>query len=275
MQTGLDDYNFSEKRMWRKWIWNRIKDKISVVPSKAVGLYLIGPKNEDFKIAINKKFKRNNLIGVDISSENVEKNRNGKCISICESFQNVIGLWPESPKIDFINADFCCGLNTQIEVFLHSLLYSRGIRAGTVVAVNMQRGREQEDIIKRMTDFSKYIGLSSIFSPWVNSSNLGDMNKHRGIWFFMLILEIIRIHLEQGNHLNCVRYLNQCHPVFYSYRSESRRIIMDSVVLVWPFDTFKKSICSNEIITFDGKVCKSITSKIAAAKAVRTIRMAA
>ena len=49
MGVGRENYKFGRKNNWRRWAWNKAKDRLSVPVKDAVVLYLPSKQNIDQK----------------------------------------------------------------------------------------------------------------------------------------------------------------------------------------------------------------------------------
>ena len=64
------DYTSKPKEIWRRWVWNRVAERINLSitgfkRSEAFGLYLVGPDDLDRPVAMEKGFLSLNLIAVE------------------------------------------------------------------------------------------------------------------------------------------------------------------------------------------------------------------
>lgn len=154
---GLKEYKGHTKQTWRGWWWNRIADRIAVneagqrVVSRSarreilkdkIVLYLVGPNDTEREIALSKGFSNENLVAVDLSEANVSSARKGGAVAICDSMESILLNWPRSTPIAAISMDLCCGFTTDVIRLPGVIGTSFGVRRGTVIAVNLLRGRD-------------------------------------------------------------------------------------------------------------------------------------
>ncbi len=276
MQTGLKSYNYGSKRQWRKWVWNRIVERLDISPRVARGFYLLGPDNEDYKIAKQKKFRPANLIGIDMNKKAVISARKQGCIAIQGDISDIICNWGE--RIDFVNADFCCGLTKQFYRFMGSLMDAKSISDKTVIALNLLRGRDGfssgvlENAKIGKNEFERKFGRLPKFIEQKMNEKMGNVNKHRGMMAISQIGEFLyylkRGKFPSGNSITMfyLHYtlMKKMRPDFSWYKSNSGNMIMDSVVFKYPIN------CEGEY-----RLDKCMKNKIAAAKAVRTKKILA
>ena len=50
------NYDFGAKNNWRRWAWNRAKERISVKPKDAIVLYLPAKENFGYESCYSKRF---------------------------------------------------------------------------------------------------------------------------------------------------------------------------------------------------------------------------
>lgn len=266
------NFDFGRKRAWRKWEWNRIeelyyKDTPKKRKRDAVILYLVGPNDFDRKIAIQKGFSNNNIIAVDCCNDNIESVRRSKNLGIIGKLNDVIRAWGGREKIDIIVADFCCDFNKSIFAFIQDLVDLPCFNYNTVVSVNLSRGMPGSksemvfndiEFMKRKTGSHRGKMIIALYAKLVNNYKLRfaalcgneDIKDRTLIDFKKSVLHLY-------DHLLSRSF-------FYTYKSRSERMWMDSVVFqnTWCFSYQEK--------TSD----KNIKRSVAAVKAVRTMKKA-
>lgn len=167
------DYDFGVKRNWRRWLWNRIADRLSVPPSEAVVLYLAGQNDFDRSIAISKGFRNENMIAVEKDSSAFYELKKKGILVIHGDLFEILNSWPPNQRIDVIIADLCSGLEARL---LNNFYYSVGFPniSNCVFAVNVLRGRDPSSNEFRL-------GAQGHISPIFFDSKLPqDHKKHRG-----------------------------------------------------------------------------------------------
>lgn len=136
------DYNFSQKRHWRRSLWNCISDRIPVKPSQALVLYLAGAKDEDRAIALQKGFSQHNLIAIERDEQSAaELKRRGVLTLVGDAFEHV-HAWRPDRHIDVLVLDLCCGLTGPVSDAVLDMLTHPHLQ-GSVIAINLLRGRDQ------------------------------------------------------------------------------------------------------------------------------------
>jgi hypothetical protein len=273
MGKGLIKYNFGSKNIWRCWAWNKIVNNLNKKPKDAVGLYLIG-EDDDLSVAINKGFKKSNLIGIDLDQSRVNAHRAKGGIGICEDLSSVVVSWNGNPEIDFINADFCCGITKSMKIFLISCCGAECIKKGTPIIINALRGRDKDRIVLDLDE-----NLSNLFKSIGKNKTIGDIKKHRGPMILHTLFLCCLSRKFGSEHFDKVLtdqtllfteekdfWKNLSKIDFYSYKSVKNGAvqIMDSVFFKWPSDNLNYF-----------SPLTSVQHKISAAKALRTMRRAA
>lgn len=273
MNTGLSNYEFGTKRNWRRWVWNRIKERVDTPVKKAKGFYLIGPNNADVKVAVSKKFKRSNLLGIDVNKECVETARDAKIPAAQLKLQEAVLAW--KGKIDFINADFCCGFSKQAMEFIYACFNSDSVKHGTVISMNLLRGRdtvpkEIRENCKGELDELPYFMTNDLDSLFGNNWTA----KSRALMVVTVVTEFVLM----GYHQKLIQDISKrdvilgqlalfriMSPAFFSYKSTAGNMVMDTVVFRWPSNNYT-------IGDVDISASKTAINKVAALKAVSTMR---
>ncbi len=207
-------------------------------------------------------------------------------------------MWNDTP-VDFIAADFCAGLDRNAWVFRDILSFSPAIRQGTVVSVNILRGRDPYTSIIGNACVSAYRVLDSRVKATCDISWHKDLNyfsalalnagpKHRGLQFFMTLVTISTAGPKgdnpQNHSTNKQRQMvamlwEACEPYFDSYQSPESGQYFDSVGMYWPYPTScltreeRMRLMENMAKTTPAVgATKMLTQKLAALKAVRTAK---
>lgn len=107
----IDGYKFGDKNNWRRWVWNRICERLTKPRRDAVVVYLPGKEDLDRKVAVERGFSPYNLIAVDRSPSvvSIMKAKGALCIEgnlidVLQCFKNT------NVRVDVVLADLCCGL---------------------------------------------------------------------------------------------------------------------------------------------------------------------
>lgn len=229
-------YSLPRKNHWRRWQWNRIVERLSMLrtkPRDAVVLYLAGQEDLDRKEALLRGFKPHNLIAVESDTETVRALR-GKGVNVINAPLHEVALaWPE---VHVIVADLCCGFDIRALRLVYALTHAITAKR-TVLSVNLQRGRDPY-LIKQQR---------------IAESELGTAfpTLHRGKVF----LEAI----NYGFGDNKRRVFSMCTN---SYRSKGS-LYFDSGVAVL-----------DRCVPLEPRSpATAIARKVAAAKAIRTVKV--
>lgn len=234
------DYDFGQKRNWRRWLWNRISER-----AKMEGLILYLPSREDLDrdLALARGFKNGNLIGVERDASALTALRRSGVLAIHgDIFDAALSLLSSGKKISVVNADLTRGLAIRDGARIIDLL-THPKSVGMTIAVNLQRGRDPEinphrDIFPALFKLWKLKATdpSSEFNP-----------KHRGMQLFLGTIANIaaswfkEIEVEQVQQL-----IKSTRCAFHSYRS-TKLATFDSVVFNNPFsDWFYEQRCLSE-----------------------------
>jgi hypothetical protein len=134
-------YKFGQKNNWRRWVWNRIVDRLQVPPNQAVGLYLAGADDLDWQEARRRGFKRDNMIAIDRSPAVVDQLRGSGCLAVKADFLSALRSVSGDRRVDFVYGDFCCDLEDPMVKSIYDLFIMARHLKGAVYAFNFQRGR--------------------------------------------------------------------------------------------------------------------------------------
>ncbi|MGE3596653.1 MAG: hypothetical protein AB7N70_13980 [Dehalococcoidia bacterium] len=132
------DYKFGQKNHWRRWLHNRIAERLKVPARDAVVLYLAGEKDLDRAEFLRRGYRPDNLIAVDVDGEVVAALRKRGVIAIQGKIETIARLW--SRRLDVVIADFMGPLTTER---FHAVSDAVLGNVGPTWAVNLLRGREE------------------------------------------------------------------------------------------------------------------------------------
>jgi hypothetical protein len=166
---SLDERDYREKNNWRRWVWNRIEERLDGNLHEKTAVYLAGEENLDAQVAIKKGFSACNLVAVDKSQAKVSAMRRAGVLAICDDVFRVIREFPK--PIDVINLDFCCGLTLPILQDLCALQTDPNSR-NAIFALNFLRGRDASSNDAR--------------------AELGCKTKHRGVMCFFALGKLLK-----------------------------------------------------------------------------------
>lgn len=213
------DYGFGAKRHWRRWIWNRISERI---PNKrdAICVYLPSSEDNDRPIAIAKGFRDWNLIGVERESDALRSARAKGSLVIQSDFFDAVEVLANKRDVSVVFGDFCSGLNGQFTADLAHWFCNPRLR-NAIFAFNFMRGRDPKS--------------NEVRQKFSSSITTDAMRKHRGL---IAIADATRYlatcHEDTEFGLNAWRaYMKEADGDVYSYKSESGQMF-DSVVATNP-----------------------------------------
>ncbi|MBW1812176.1 MAG: hypothetical protein JRJ39_00510 [Deltaproteobacteria bacterium] len=301
MSVGLNNYDFNEKEKWRVWTWNRIREKTHKPIKDSLGLYFAAAQDLDRPVAIKKGFSDHNLLAVERDLKSVKILRKNGVNVIHSDLTSVINDWKGRNEIDFINADFTCGITDDIIAFLYMAYLCHSVSSGCIVAINLLRGR---DIGLR--EIAETVGRKDTLGSYVLKKSLSkkkQRGKHRGqrificglLWVYINLADSARVFgknkgskYSKGENRasidHLIRFIKKAGPSFYSYKSSNGRNVMDACVFEVNKNFFQKVNNHSDSKTFIPRVFKkldininpkSARMKVAAAKAVRTMRKGA
>lgn len=144
------DYKFGNKNNWRRWVWNRIVERLAVPPAEAVVLYLAGQQDLDREIAIQRGFKGHNLIAVERDELVAAQLRKKGVLTIQGEFGDVLQFWPLGHEIHVVFGDFCSDMTLKLWTAI-TLTAFLAYTKNAVLAFNFQRGRDQTAAAHRLS----------------------------------------------------------------------------------------------------------------------------
>ena len=219
-----DVFANGRKETWRGWVYNEfLRRWVPRRPADAVVYYMPGPVDRDREAMVRKGFRSCNLIAVDRDRACVDTVRNRGGVAVCGEFDGVIANLSARDAAAFVFADYLGGFGLDVGDLIQSLFVSQGVRQGTVVAVNMLRGREKKDCSLFVREAQKELGT-----------------KHRGVMFFEGVMQRLHHMWDRNYHrpftmIDKAMLHQMMNPKIYSYRSASKKFY-DTVVFTWPFD---------------------------------------
>lgn len=229
MKTGSTrNYTFQAKNEYRGWVWNQMAARLKGIEDATI-FYLVGPAPHDYEVAIKKNFQRKNIIGIDLSSDNIKKLRMAGGIGVCTDL--ITAIMNYNGRIDGVIADFCCGFERSVISFLHTISACPTMHAKTVISVNVMRGRD-------------YNGYSSV-GPECREFLFGNARK-RNKWVYEYYITLV---------CGAYKYVNfkfekfvkaGLNPKYHSYLSDSGQYF-DSVTFNRVIGVNGESIMSRRI----------------------------
>lgn len=272
------NYDFGQKRHWRKWIWNRIAERSD---RNGLVVYMPGVNDFDREVAIAKGFRPNNLIGIERDGVALTRIRkNGALVASGDVFHAVDAL-AVGRGASVVFLDLCCGLSRQLVLKTHLWMQSPAF-ANTTFAFNILRGRDKET-----NGWRRWI-CSLPDKGWMS----GD-EKHRGailgkLLAFASLQSVARCANESQLEIDAVLD-DETLEVFVShfqnngcntYMSTSGQVF-DSLVFKNPYGMFDINIERAHMLgvykdhsDYGGAKAKAARQSLAAVLAHRTMRAA-
>jgi hypothetical protein len=137
----VETYKFGTKNNWRKWLWNRITERLHVPARHALVLYMGATEDLDRVEALRRGFTNTNLIHVDRDAKVTAAIRRAGGLGVTGDFFDVVRCWPQRHSIDVVLGDFCNGLTMSNLMGVVGLPLWRQCRE-SVFAFNLLRGRD-------------------------------------------------------------------------------------------------------------------------------------
>ena len=310
MKQGLSVYDKRTKKQYRGWVFNRAKDMLACNPGEATIVYLCGPEDKDRLKATWKGFNPANMLAVDMQKDNVASCRKTKGTAYHGKLNDVIQHFGR--KIDFLHADYCCGLTGDALGLIYQLRNQNNtIRQGTIVSVNMQRGRENwngtldriwseheemfyEYDIRQPDDeypddddtLADAWLLDDVFAQiqksWLPNDEFGEIGIHRGrMWMKLAVMNFatdllmsLRAHHENPCSLLEGKSVYDLEYAMYKLATPQYYSYRSNKV---PMDAVVFQMPTDPFIldTCKQQPKKKVRQKLAAAKAVMTMRQKA
>jgi hypothetical protein len=224
----MEDYKFGTKNQWRRWIWNRIEDRVDVPKKEAVCIYLPGPNDLDRVEAKRRGFRDHNLIGVEREKKTLVSLRDRDVLVVDGDFLDVTLAVQKNNRVDVVFGDYMHGLEKSIFNRTVNMMFLPNLRQA-VFAFNFLRGRDSSTNEMRENS-GQWI---DIFYPQMSGT------KHRGLHLFAwLISEFIPVFTDemqssfQDRERMMHRFLSGLTPAFQTYKSGPQ--FFDSVVFQNP-----------------------------------------
>ena len=221
-------YAYDAKRQWRSGLWKKISAR-TVNPRDARVVYLAGPNNFDAWEAEKNGFRRANMIAVERDEEVARHLRASGVRTVKGKFWEVALAIASEERIDVLLGDFVSGITDSL-LSDGSIVLALPTTLGAVVALNLQRGRENPHhvltksylrLYRDRDDFDPHRGKMAL---WLLSCSLTRMLRaqHRGAMFNDDDA------IARQNSLQFFNWWNE--SARSSYRAESGHLVFDSVV---------------------------------------------
>lgn len=262
---GIGDYNNGKKNHWRRQVWNDIASRVADKRSSNV-VYLPADRDLDRKVAVSKGFNQNRMYAVDFNTAIADRLSGQGKAAIAAPLLAALRNWGSAEKIDVLHADLCCGFTQDVHRLLFMVDAHPAIRAGAVILINLQRGRE-----------------TGIANGYMKKLIDPGEDKHRGRAVFSAVLYqyIGRYHQAKGIDISDAaevdRYgmfdalseslQSRANAQFYSY--VSKRVVMDTVVYTKPVEC---SLQPRDFNAIQRYADPGLRRSIAAKRAIQTMR---
>lgn len=136
------EYNFGQKKNWRRWAWNRVIERLRIPPAEALVVYLAGANDFDREVALQKGFKECNLIAVERDKKALSSLRSRGVLCVYGDFLDTLYSWPAHTTVHAVIGDLCCGLDIPLAFKINNLYGVPALSRGLVNVWNFMRGRE-------------------------------------------------------------------------------------------------------------------------------------
>jgi len=275
-------YRSGQKKNWRGWTSNRALEQLAVKPADALVLYLVGPEDHDREKLLAKGFRNENLIAVDLIEDHVQRVRDAGGFGICADLAALLLAWPASWPIDYVIADFCSGIEDPTLSFVEALAWGPAISVSherrTVVAINLQRGRENSAAGK---------SLMANVATCLRGVGVGISQKNRAAHFISIAVMRVCAQLEDvakecgwelDTHALASEYVRSIGTFpTYTYANDAQNVLFDSAVFTWPASVASFMAESPRLVLSKAfRAERSVVrDRIAALRAVRTMKLRA
>ncbi len=266
MSAPDSGYKFGNKNQWRRTIWNRITERLTVRPSEAIVLYLAGPDNLDRDEMLRRGFAARNIIAIDRNARIVSSLRGSGQLAINADFVSVMQAWNYARDVHVVFGDFCCGLEQSRVASIIDTVFTPPF-ASSVCAFNFMRGRDSSSNASR-----------AAMAPFVVDEDGNDASKHRGAQFFAMLSMTYAAQCDDPDLVlkRYKRWLDITNNHVLTYRSTSFQTF-DSVVWVMPWQNVlstaqRSKLAAHRAATGLFKENANVRRKLAAVLAHRTMR---
>lgn len=268
------DYKNGSKNHWRRTMWNVLSERVQDRKHATV-LYLPGSRDLDRAEALRRGFRPWNLIAVETNNNVVRHLRARGVNTIRGSLIDVVSAWPTSQRLDVIVADLQCGMTTAALQTIY-LWASSTQCANTVLAINLQRGRDPGKTLEGIRDVCDIPVFKKIQTAFqlerLSRSSMAvaaaavcfTLNLRRACESYGdLSVRINSITADEDKFLLCgIAHLGW--QIVSPYRSAKCSPLFDTAIMWWklPFDVMRVVVSGD----------KRAKRRIAAALAIRTMR---
>lgn len=141
MRGATRDYKNGPKNNWRRTFWNDILRRTNGREQSEFIIYLVGSRDLDRVIAVEKGVPTQNLVAVDRSITNIAAARLQRVPAVQADAIDLLWSWPRDHRVCAVLLDFTSGLEFD-NVGVFDALQRPPFAAATVM-VNFQRGRDE------------------------------------------------------------------------------------------------------------------------------------
>lgn len=239
------NYDYGNKRQWRRWLWNRIAERTENRREGLV-LFLAGENAHDIEVAVSKGFHARNMIAVERAPDVCARLRSSGVLTIAGDLVETVRAWGHDRQISAVVGDFCCGLHSKIMSDLGGALLTNPAFWDATIAVNFLRGRDatMNDVRQNLQELAP-----SLF------------DKHRGSLFCKLMLLNCCPAPEDVDHNADIVWAgisaveDAARPSFTSYKSTAGNQVFDTAVFKNPMSV-GRSLLGNQVMDALGSQMK-------------------
>lgn len=223
------DYDFGQKRHWRRWVWNRIAERTGS-PREAICVYLPGATDLDRPLALERGFLSANLIGVERNDQALDQLRGSGVLTIDGDLFRAVEAVAYKRPVSVVFADLCCGLTVPTWSWLSMAMNLPNLQHATFI-FNLLRGRDQQSgPIRELMSDEAFIGKhrGKMLLHWLLSTRAmkhAEVMVANGGW-----PDIDMERVDKGY----AKMLSTSNAAFNSYRSTAGNQVFDTVVFKNP-----------------------------------------
>jgi len=161
--SNSHNYSFPAKQRWREQAWLEVLSRVERRQygsniAECTVLYLAGWDNCDLPTATALGVNPARMIAIEAYGGTSKHLRASGQLCVHGELNAVLRNWPHHRKVDVVYADLCAGFELDKA---RDLLLSIGTSLAfikSVILVNLQRGRDDAEEVRRLTDGGKHRG---------------------------------------------------------------------------------------------------------------------
>lgn len=221
------DYDYGNKRHWRRWVWNRIDERASAARGGII-LFLAGQEAFDLNVARGKGFSQRNMIAIERDPRTLAHLRSMGILTIEGDLLEVLQSWPQHVSVTAVLADLCHGLKMRVYERALDPIWTNPAFNDCVWGFNFLRGRESEPDANKIRlgiageSFIKHRG-EIFFAAVMGYPQLGFATQTKESMAFRAAFEIAGVFARDA-----------AWPSFAQYRNVEKKQTFDSVVFRGP-----------------------------------------